>query len=146
MSPDVDGLLSHASEKVRDRALRLQGSVQARTRAGDTLRARVQGSERAPYRVAADLGRGTWACSCPDDLNAMCKHVCAALLVWRASPESFAAAPAARRLPGVKGWADADVEALLERLLEHHPAVVRDWARVVTEDETFDDEDEEEGW
>lgn len=97
MSPDVDGLLSHASEKVRDRALRLQGSVQARTRAGDTLRARVQGSERAPYRVAADLGRGTWACSCPDDLNAMCKHVCAALLVWRASPESFAAAPAACR-------------------------------------------------
>ena len=29
---------------------------------------------------------------------------------------------------------------LLERILRHHPAVARDWARVVDEDESYDDE------
>ncbi|CAM3593232.1 SWIM zinc finger family protein [Deinococcus frigens] len=141
MSAGTGGLLAHASEKVRERALSLQGSVQACTRDGQTLRARVQGSERAPYRVTVDLGRGAWGCSCPDDHNAMCKHVCAALLVWQASPESFVAAPAARRLPGVQGWADADVEALLERLLQHHPAAVRDWTREVGENRWEEEDD-----
>lgn len=142
MSVTADEMLAHASAKVRERALVLQGSVGPRTRGSDILRTRVQGSERAPYRVTVDLGRGAWACRCPDEHNPMCQHVCATLLVLQSSPDTFAAAPAARRLPSVKAWADADVEALLERLLKHHPAVVRDWARVVTEDETLDEEDD----
>lgn len=141
MSVSSAELLTHASGKVMERASGLQGSVQARTRDGDIIRARVQGSERAPYRVMVDLGRSMRSCSCPDDYNAMCKHVCATLLVLQASPETFAPAPAARRLPNVQGWADADVERLLERVLEHHPAVVRDWAQVVAEDEGFEEED-----
>ncbi|GGL78626.1 hypothetical protein GCM10010840_15560 [Deinococcus aerolatus] len=143
MSRDVDGLLAYASTKVMDRARQLQGAVGTRTQGGDTLRARVQGSERAPYRVAVDLGRGMWTCSCPDEHNAMCKHVCATLLVYRTAPATFMPAAPARRLPNIQGWADADVERLLERVLQYHPAVARDWARVVNEDDAAD---EEEGW
>ncbi len=143
MSRNVDRLLAYASTKVMDRARQLQGAVGTRTQGGDTLRARVQGSARAPYRVAVDLGRDMWTCSCPDEHNAMCKHVCATLLVYRTAPETFMPAPAARRLPNIQGWADADVERLLERVLQHHPAVARDWARVVDQDETVDGED---GW
>ncbi|WP_156123299.1 SWIM zinc finger family protein [Deinococcus radiopugnans] len=140
MTASAAELLAHASAKVRDRALALRKVVGACTRDGDTLRARVQGSRRAPYRVAVDLGRKQWSCSCPDEHNVMCKHVCATLLVYQASPATFVPAPAARRLPNVQGWADADVERLLERVLQHHPAVARDWARVVDEDEGLDDE------
>ncbi|MDV6373260.1 SWIM zinc finger family protein [Deinococcus arenicola] len=141
MSASPEELLAHASSKVRERALLLQGSVQARTRDGNVVRARVQGSRRAPYRVMVDLGRSTRSCSCPDDYNAICKHVCATLLMSQASPETFDPAPAPRRLPNVQGWADADVEHLLERVLQNHPAVVRDWARVVAEDEGFDEDE-----
>lgn len=138
-------LLRHAAPRVLDRALALTGQVGARQREGSVLRARVRGSRPAPYRVRVDLGAGTWTCSCPDDLNALCKHVAAVLLVAADAWTSFEPATAApRRLPDPRGWADADVEALLERLLEHHPAVVADWAREVVE-ERLEDGDWPEG-
>lgn len=140
MTASAAALLTHASVKVRNRAVALRQAVGSCTRDGDTLRTRVQGSRRAPYRVAVDLRLGQWSCSCPDEYNVMCKHVCATLLVYQASPDLFIPAPAARRLPNVQGWADADVERLLERILRDHPAVARDWARVVDEDESYDDE------
>ena len=126
-------LMQLAPRKVRDRGEALIGAVRARTREGDTLQARVQGSESVPYRVSVDLAAGRWSCSCPDDLNELCKHVYALLLVAEMAPESFVKVTAGRRLPDVKKWSDGDVERLLESVLEHHRAVATDWARVVAE-------------
>lgn len=134
-------LMAQASAKVRGRALDLQAQVGHRTREGDLLRARVRGSESAPYRVWVNLSDGTWSCSCPDEFNAMCKHVYALLLVAQSAPETFVQAAPPRKLPSVKNWADADVERLLELLLKEHPQVVTDWARVVAEERFENDDD-----
>lgn len=134
-------LRAQASAKIKERAVPLQKQVRARTRDGDTFRARVQGSERAPYRVTVNLKAGVWACTCPDEMNALCKHVYALLLVLETAPESFEAVSSRNNLPSVKNWSDSDVERLLDRLLEQHPQVVTDWARVVAEDR-FDTEDD----
>jgi uncharacterized Zn finger protein len=133
-----DDLLRHASDKVRGRARELLGEVSHRGRVGDTFRARVQGSRRAPYRVQINFQTGAVLCSCPDEFNAVCKHACATLLVLQADPASFLPGPAPRRLPRLDGWTDADVERLLERLHDLYPEITLDWARQVTQD----DEDE----
>lgn len=134
-------LMAQASEKVKERAQGLQKSVKHRSREGNLLRARVQGSESAPYRAWVSLEKGEWACSCPDEYNALCKHVYALLLTAQTAPESFVEGPAPRRLPNVSRWTDGDVERLLERLLEQHRPVVTDWARVVAEDRFMDEDD-----
>lgn len=58
-------LMAQASKKVKERAQELKNSVKHRTREGDLLRARVQGSESAPYRVWVNLAKGEWACCWP---------------------------------------------------------------------------------
>lgn len=130
-------LLRYAPGKVRERAQGLLGDVTHREHEGETYRARVQGSRRSPYRVRLNLQTGEVVCSCPDDLNAICKHA-ATLMVLGDDPASLAPGPLPRRLPPVKGWADADVERLLDRLRDLYPEVVGDWARNVAQ------EDEEE--
>ncbi|GAA5514233.1 hypothetical protein Dcar01_02988 [Deinococcus carri] len=122
-------LLRHTSGKVRERAQTLLGDVSHRSCEGQTYRARVQGSRRAPYRVQIDLQTGAVRCSCPDEYNAICKHAAATLWVLAENPESFEAAPEPRRLPRLRGWTDADVERLLERLHDLYPDTVDDWAR-----------------
>jgi uncharacterized Zn finger protein len=52
-------------------------------RRGDRLKAEVEGSELAPYRVSIRLHDGGVAearCSCPYDLGGYCKHIVAVLL------------------------------------------------------------------
>lgn len=135
MSFTPDDLLRHASDKVLGRARELLDEVSHRGREGDTFRARVQGSRRAPYRVQINLGTGEVGCSCPDEHNAVCKHACATLLVLQSDPASFLPSPVPRRLPKLDGWADADVERLLERLHSLYPEVASDWARQLTQAE-----------
>lgn len=138
MSLTAEELLRFAPGKVRERARGFLGAVTHRERQGEVHRARVQGSRRAPYRVRINLQNGEVVCSCPDDLNAICKHACATLLVLRDEPASFQAGPAPLRLPAVRGWDDADVERLLDHLRDLYPEMVGDWARQITQ------EDEEE--
>lgn len=140
MSVTPADLMKLAGHKVRERGGSVAGAVQARTREGHTLRARVRGSEPAPYRVSVNLEVGGWSCSCPDEWNVLCKHVYALLLVAEAAPESFHEVSAGRRLPDLKNWSDGDVERLLNRVLEQHRAVASDWARVLAESR-FDEEE-----
>ena len=128
-------LIRYAPNKVRERAQGLLGDVSHRERLGETFRARVRGSRPAPYRVRVNLQTGEVACSCPDEFNAICKHACATLMVLRDDPASFLPGPAPRRLPEVEGWADADVEGMLERLHDLSPEVVSDWARQLVQQE-----------
>lgn len=125
-------LLRHVSGKVRERARDLVGEVERRERQGDVIRARVQGSRPAPYRVRTDLKKGEVTCSCPDEHNAICKHAAATLLVFMDDPASFVPAAPPRRLPALTGLGEADVERLLDRLHDLHPDVVLDWARELT--------------
>lgn len=133
-------LLRHVSGKVRDRARDLVGEVGRRERQGNVLRARVQGSRPAPYRVRINLETGEVACSCPDEYNAICKHAAATLLVLVDEPDSFVPAASPRRLPTLTGFAEGDVERLLDRLHDLYPDTVLDWARELTHAA------EEEGW
>ncbi|WP_102128191.1 SWIM zinc finger family protein [Deinococcus planocerae] len=132
MSLTPDELLRYAPGKVRERAQPLRGQVTHRERQGEVVRARVRGSRPAPYRVRINLQNGEVSCSCPDEYNAVCKHAAATLLALRDDPTSFLPGTPPRRLPKVDGWADADVERLLDRLHGLYPEVVTDWARQLT--------------
>lgn len=135
MTLTPEELLRYAPGKVRERAQTLRGHVGHRERQGEVVRARVRGSRPAPYRVRINLQNGEVTCSCPDECNAICKHAAATLMVLRDDPASFPPGTPPRRMPKVDGWADADVERLLDRLHGLYPEVVTDWARQPTHDE-----------
>ena len=73
------------------------GAVSHRQREGATIRARVQGSQPAPYRVWARIGPEGIVdadCSCPVGDGGYCKHVAAMLLDWLEDPDAFRAVEA----------------------------------------------------
>ena len=68
------------------------GAVLEPQQQGNTLTARVRGSEYEPYRVTITLepaGIAHTRCTCPYDWGGICKHIVATLLTWVREPDSF---------------------------------------------------------
>jgi uncharacterized Zn finger protein len=76
----------------RGQAYYRNGSVYSLIQRGNTLSARVEGSEAAPYQVNVQFDQGgiTQAiCSCPYDFEGWCKHIAATLLACLHQPEQI---------------------------------------------------------
>jgi uncharacterized Zn finger protein len=84
--------LASAQSFERGEGYRASGAVLEPQRRGNTLTARVRGSDYEPYRVTITLGPAGIAntrCNCPYDWGGICKHIVATLLTWVREPDSF---------------------------------------------------------
>jgi uncharacterized Zn finger protein len=105
------------------------GHVLDLVRRGDTLFARVAGTEWEPYHIRirldeADEGEpvAEAVCTCPYEWGGWCKHVVAALLEALNEPELIEERPPlAETLAGLKR---DRLAKLLQQLAEAHPALV----------------------
>lgn len=98
------------------------GAVSHRQREGATIRARVQGSQPAPYRVWARIGPEGIVdadCSCPVGDGGYCKHVAAMLLDWLEDPDAFRAVEALDTR--LAGRSQAELIALIKQMLRREP-------------------------
>ncbi len=93
-----------------------QGAVISLAQRGDTIQAKVEGSQYEPYsvRVAFDAGGITDAtCDCPYDWGGWCKHIVATLLACLHEPDSLETRPPLDEL-----LANLDQEQLQDLLLQ----------------------------
>jgi uncharacterized Zn finger protein len=108
----------------RGRDYERRGSVICLALRGNTLQAQVEGSEHAPYRVAAtfdERGVASATCTCPYDWGGWCKHIVAALLVAIHHPDDVERRAA---LPELLAPLDRDqLLALLTQLVADAPAL-----------------------
>jgi len=84
--------LASAQSFERGEGYYASGAVLEPQQQGNTLTARVRGSEYEPYRVTITLGPGGISharCNCPYDWGGICKHIVATLLTWVQEPERF---------------------------------------------------------
>lgn len=94
---------------------------------GDTLLARVAGSEYEPYQITVRLDAGGIVeaeCTCPYDWGGYCKHIVATLLAYIHRPEQVTERPTIAML-----LADLDRETLIDLLadlVDNHPHLA-DW-------------------
>jgi len=80
----------------RGEAYYRSGSVYALVQRGNTLSARVEGSEADPYRLNIHFDSGgitSATCSCPYDYEGWCKHIVATLLACLHQPEQIEQRP-----------------------------------------------------
>ncbi|MBP1467964.1 SWIM zinc finger domain-containing protein [Candidatus Chloroploca sp. M-50] len=74
-----------------------EGAVGSLVLRGDLLRAEVEGSAYAPYRVTVRIDAGgvrAASCTCPYDWGGWCKHIIATLLVYaKAEPDAIEVRP-----------------------------------------------------
>ncbi len=91
-------ILQHSGSEVfgRGEQYARSGAVRSLIARGDTLEARVEGSEYEPYRVqigwdAAGITSAT--CTCPYDWGGWCKHIVATLLVYLQAPSEVEERP-----------------------------------------------------
>jgi uncharacterized Zn finger protein len=117
--PPIDEatIRSHASPESYSRGAQYfaHGAVDELVLRGDTLQARVEGSDVEPYRVAVTFGAQGVAeasCTCPYDWGGWCKHVVAALLKAIHEPQAIE-----RRPPLEDMVADLDRDQLQTLLL-----------------------------
>lgn len=106
----------------RGRAYRDEGAVSDVVRRGDTVTARVEGSETYRVTVRIDAGEvDDYACTCPYEWGGACKHVVATLLTLIEAPEEAQERPS---LAAVIGSLDRDALArLLLRRAEIDPGL-----------------------
>ena len=132
-----------AQEKVDESALRVlataetfsrgeeyygNGAVSDLQRRGETLLARVAGSQYEPYRVTVEFGEGgivSARCTCPYDWGGYCKHIVATLLAYVRDPEQVEERPTVETL--LAGLDAELLRDLLGDLLAGHPDLI-DWA------------------
>jgi uncharacterized Zn finger protein len=84
--------LASAQSFERGEGYWISGAVLEPQQQGNTLTARVRGSEYEPYLVTITLGPAGIAhtrCTCPYDWGGICKHIVATLLTWLRQPDSF---------------------------------------------------------
>jgi uncharacterized Zn finger protein len=99
-----------------------QGAVASLTLRGQELRAKVAGSQFAPYGVRVifdEAGIIDATCSCPYEWGGPCKHIVAALLAYAHEPESV------RELPELEealcGLGKEELKDLVLKLAERYP-------------------------
>lgn len=136
-------ILLRTNEKVFDRGaiLRERGAIVSLAKRGDSLYARVEGSDVKPYRVSVVWGEHEEVeaeCSCPfsDEWDGWCKHIVAVLLAF--------AHDEIEEQPSLEKWLESySREQLVELLLElngRNPALYDEVVAVVTGEEPDDDD------
>ena len=132
------------TEKVFDRGVNLwqSGMIVSVAKRGESLQAKVAGSDIKPYRVTIQAGEdGVEAkCSCPygEEWGDWCKHIVAVLLAF--------AHDEIEEQPSLTEWLESySREQLVELLLElngRNPALYDEVVAVITGEEPDDDDDE----
>jgi len=77
-----------------------RGAVWSLEKRGDTLLARIEGSEYQPYEVTVELDAGGIVdaeCSCPYNWGGYCKHIVAAVLAYIHRPDQVTERPRSQR-------------------------------------------------
>ena len=93
---------------------------------GNTLTARVAGSQVEPYRVTITLGPGGIEdadCTCPYDRGGICKHIVATLLAWVREPGSLESLASFDEL--LAGRSREDLIALVKAMIAQQPDLAR---------------------
>ncbi|MGC9349490.1 MAG: SWIM zinc finger family protein [Anaerolineae bacterium] len=103
----------------------LTGAVASVVQRGDTLDARVWGSQSRPYRVQVKLsesGVSSAYCSCPYDWGGWCKHIVATLLTYLRNPGIVQERPPVEDV--ISGLDREALEDLILYLLQQDPALI----------------------
>lgn len=142
-----ESILLRTGEKVfhRGELLRESGAISSLAKRGDSLYAKVEGSDVKPYRVSVtwgDDGEVEAECSCPyaEDYGDWCKHIVAVTLAY-AHDEDIEEQPPLGEL--LEPFTRNQLVELLVELSQRNPALYDEVVAVVTGEEP--DEDEE-GW
>lgn len=102
-----------------------QGAVTNLVQRGNTIQAKVEGSEVAPYgvRLQFDSGGITSAyCTCPYDYEGWCKHIVAVALTWVRQPDFLELRPT---LPQLLDRLDhVQTQRLVQALVEEQPNLI----------------------
>ena len=118
--------LASAQSFERGEGYRASGAVLEPQRQGNTLTARVRGSEYEPYRVTITLGPAGIAhtrCTCPYDWGGICKHIVATLLTWVREPDSFRVLAPIDELLAERS--KEDLIALVREMIARQPDLAR---------------------
>ncbi len=102
------------------------GAVSELQKRGNTLAARVAGSQYEPYRVTITVGpSGIEAaeCTCPYDWGGVCKHVVATLLAWVREPDSTESLPSLDEQ--LAGHSREDLIAIVKAMIAQQPDLAR---------------------
>ncbi len=144
----LEGIVARADDKVRARGRAIKrGEILSCTRSGSRLRARVRGSDVAPYRVDLDVSSGDSACTCPYQWGEVCKHTVAVARLAIDDPGSFEPSDLKQRVNiDLSRLSEDDAIALLDELRERFPKVVREFVAVQARDFEYGDPDEEDTW
>lgn len=143
-------ILLRTNEKVFNRGeiLRERGAISSLAKRGDSLYAKVEGSDIKPYRVSVRSGKNGEVeaeCSCPygEEWGDWCKHIVAVLLAYAHDDDVL------EEQPSLEEWLEPySREQLVELLLElarRNPALYEEVVAVVTGEEP-EDKDDEEDW
>ncbi|RPI50243.1 MAG: hypothetical protein EHM56_11180, partial [Chloroflexi bacterium] len=106
------------------------GAVLRLEKRGDTLLARIEGSEYQLYEVTVELDAGGIVdaeCTCPYNWGGYCKHIVAAVLAYIHRPDQVTERPPVAAL--LAGLDRDTVLALLADLIDEHPHLA-DWLEV----------------
>ena len=144
----LENILLRADDKVLARGQNIgRSEIRSIVRDGQRLRARVRGSEMVPYRVDIDCATGENSCTCPYDWGEICKHTVAvaqlALIDGAAIEEASMQKHAAFDL---ENWGEDDVIALLDKLKEKFPQIVREFVAEEMRELEYGDPEDEYGW
>jgi uncharacterized Zn finger protein len=118
--------LASAQSFQRGEGYRASGAVLEPQRRGNTLTARVRGSDYEPYRVTITLGPAGIAntrCNCPYDWGGICKHIVATLLTWVREPDSFRILASIDDLLAERS--KEDLIALIKEMIARQPDLAR---------------------
>jgi hypothetical protein len=102
------------------------GAVSELQKRGNTLTARVAGSQYEPYRVTITVGpSGIEAaeCTCPYDWGGVCKHVVATLLAWVREPDSTESLPSLDEQ--LAGHSREDLITIVKTMIAQQPDLAR---------------------
>ncbi len=140
-------ILLRTNAKVFDRGeiLRESGAIVSLAKRGDSLYAKVEGSDIKPYRVSVRSGENgeveaEYSCPYGEEWGDWCKHIVAVLLAYAHDDDVL------EEQPSLEEWLEPySREQLVELLLElarRNPAL---YDEVITGEEP-EDKDDEEDW
>ncbi|HEY0069153.1 MAG TPA: SWIM zinc finger family protein [Chloroflexia bacterium] len=99
-----------------------QGAVLSLVLRGNRLFAEVEGSDFEPYAVVVELhkeGIAEATCTCPHDLDGVCKHIVAALLAYILAPEQIEQRPPTEEL--IASLSPEQLRDLILGMVEEQP-------------------------
>lgn len=141
-------ILLRTDEKVFDRGevLLASGAILSLAKRGDSLYAKVEGSDIKPYRVSVRQGEDGEVeaeCSCPygEEWGDWCKHIVAVLLAYAHDDDAI------EEQPSLEEWLEPySREQLVELLIElsgRNPALYDEVVAVVTGEEPGDEDEDD---